>query len=103
MKYLLLILCVSTSTFADNWKDKTYIAVGAGWKFHEAKIYYHGKQYNDPISARIEISYEYSKHITFGVSHHSQWLTGFPVNTDKEPAKTELFIDYTFSISDLLK
>jgi hypothetical protein len=103
MKYLLLLtLLLSASSFADDWKDKTVIVIGAGWIFHEDKTYYNGRLVDDPLSARISIEYRYSKRIKFGISHHSQWLTGFPTNNDKEVFKTELFIDFSFSINDLI-
>ena len=89
-KYLLLSLVLMTSsTFAnENYLSKTYITLGAGYKFQESQLYYHdddGVSYKgyDPISARIEVGYHYSKSIKFGISHHSQWLTGFPFNNDK--------------------
>jgi hypothetical protein len=102
MKHLLLLAFLLPSiASASDWKDKTVIVVGAGWKFHEDKTYHNGKLIEDPLSARISIEYKYSERIKFGVSHHSQWLTGFPANSDKEVFKTELFIDFTFSVSDL--
>lgn len=103
MKYLLLLtLLMSASSFADDWKDKTVIVVGAGWIFHEDKTYYNGKLIDDPISARVSIEYKYSSRVKFGISHHSQWLAGFPRNKDKEVFKTELFIDFYFCICDLI-
>lgn len=90
-----------------DYLDKTYITIGAGYKFKEATMYFddkngNPKEFNEPISARIEIGYRYNKNIRFGISHHSQWLTGWPVNNDRnEYEKTEFFIDYTFTVGSL--
>ena len=88
-----------------SYLDKTYVTIGAGYKFQETnlKLTRNGvkKDWNEPVSARIEIYYQYSKNVTFGISHHSQWLTGFPFDDDSEYSKTEIFIDYTFSLGDL--
>ena len=89
-----------------SYLAKTYITIGAGYKFQETnlKLNKDGVQsnWNEPMSARIEVYYQYSKNVTFGISHHSQWLTGFPFNDDSEYSKTEIFIDYTFSLGGLL-
>ena len=86
--------------------DKTYITVGVGYKVQETKLYHtnsYGSSYvmNDPITARIDIGYQYSKNLTFGISHHSQYFTNAPFNNREEYAKTELFIDYKFHLGDL--
>lgn len=86
--------------------DKTYVTIGAGYKFQETslKLSKDGElsNWDEPLSARIEVYYKYSDNVTFGISHHSQWLTGFPFNDDSEYSKTEIFIDYTFSLGGLL-
>lgn len=84
--------------------DEIYLKVGSGYKFVETeyidsrttgnRIYIN----SDPISARIETGVECGN-LTYGVSHHSQWRTGFPFNDKKEMNKTEIFIDYKFSWS----
>lgn len=108
MKTLILILAlISASTSAGefdvvDYLDKTYINIGVGYKFQETVYYFGGEKFDDPVSARIEIGYRYNKNIRFGVSHHSQLLTVWPVNSDhSEPSKTEIFIDYTFTVGSL--
>ena len=113
MKRLLFILPVLFSLNVgandfnvDEFLSKTYVKIGAGYKFDELTIYMKdgdGNEYkfNDPYSARIEIGYNFTKNIKFGISHHSQWGTGYPFNDKKEPNKTELFIDYTFTLNEL--
>ena len=114
MKALLLTVLLATSATSvsasefnlDAFLNKTYVTIGAGYKFKESQFKYkeNGQtvRFNDPLSARFEIGYQYNKHIKFGVSHDSQWRTGFPFNNKKEPSKTEVFIDYTFTLGDLL-
>jgi hypothetical protein len=112
MKTLLLAttLLLSVSTTAsefnvDSFLNKTYVTVGAGYKFDESEFKFikDGKRVKSdaPISARIEMGYHYNKNVKFGISHHSQWLSGWPINGDKEPSKTEIFIDYTFTLNEL--
>lgn len=91
----------------DKYLAKTYVTIGAGYKFHESTLTYRDEEGNkydwhDPYSARIEIGYYYNKNIKFGISHHSQWATGFPMDDDiNEYGKTEIFIDYTFTLGDI--
>lgn len=87
--------------------DKTYVTIGAGYKFQETNLRFTDDtgvttDWEKPISARIEIYYQYNKNVTFGISHHSQYFTGWPVNDEKEYSKTEIFIDYTFNLGGLL-
>lgn len=86
--------------------NKTYVTVGTGYKFMEKTLWFTDDAgikhtWNDPWTARIEIGYQYSKNVRFGISHHSQWLTGWPLNDDNEYHKTEIFIDYTFTLGEL--
>ena len=104
---VVMILPAEAADFdVKSYLAKTYITIGAGYKFQETnlKLNKDGVQsnWNEPMSARIEVYYQYSKNVTFGISHHSQWLTGFPFNDDSEYSKTEVFIDYTFSLGGLL-
>ena len=88
----------------DEYLNKTYITVGIGYKFSETKIYYNDDLWHDPYSARIEIGYKGCiwERVTCGISHHSQWMTGFPISHNQnEYQKTELFIDYTFTLGDI--
>lgn len=89
--------------FTCEAKADIYIKIGTGYKLIETdhitrangeKIYYNtgGK-----LSARIEIGKE-SGNWTYGLSHHSQWAAGFPFNDQTEPQKTELFIDYKWTL-----
>jgi hypothetical protein len=105
---LLTIKSASASEFdVKAFLDKTYISVGAGYKFDELQLNFYRDDgtvtnVNDPLSARIEVGYQYSKNLTFGISHHSQWRTGFPFNSESaEYYKTEFFIDYKFYLGDL--
>jgi hypothetical protein len=77
-----------------------YAKVGAGYKFQENnKVSVDDRDFEidgwSPYSARFELAVECSN-FTYGVSHHSQWLTGAPFNDVKEYSKTEFFIDYTY-------
>lgn len=111
MKYLLILLALSFNTSAEEFDvksflNKTYVTVGVGYKVQETKLYYtnsNGSSYvmNDPVTARIDIGYQYSKNLTFGISHHSQYFTNAPFNNREEYAKTELFIDYKFYLGEL--
>ncbi|HHZ70504.1 MAG TPA: hypothetical protein EYN54_09575 [Methylococcaceae bacterium] len=97
---------MSSEFDVQKFLNKTYIKIGAGYKFHEAKFYLPDSTggthlIEQPISARIEIGYQLSRKLTVGISHHSQWLSGFPLTNKYEYFKTELFIDYTFSLGDL--
>lgn len=85
--------------------DEIYLKIGAGDKFDEqkkvrlemdnTKIY---EIQNSPYSARFETGVECGN-ISYGISHHSQWATGAPFNSEGEYYKTEFFIDYKFSWS----
>jgi hypothetical protein len=108
-KFILLLLLTapfSQATEFDikSYLNKTHVTIGAGYKFIETKLKLTTdgvtRDFNEPISARIEVYYQYSKSVTFGISHHSQWLTGFPFDDLNEYSKTEIFIDYTFSLGD---
>jgi len=99
MKYLILLLLASPVMAC----DETYIKIGAGYKLEETSSIKDQKTgrktdiISDPISARIEFGIERGN-ITYGVSHHSQWRTGFPFNDKGELNKTEVYIDYKFSL-----
>jgi len=87
--------------FADC--TEIYFKVGAGYKFHELREFEEiesGKSYRfkdlDPLSARLEFAVDCGS-LIYGISHHSQWLTGIPFNNKGEPFKTEFFVDYKFS------
>jgi len=85
--------------------NKTYVTVGAGYKFHEPKLRLHlngeYSRWSEPLSARIEIGYYINSNIKVGVSHHSQWLTGFPIDETTEYYKTEIFIDATMTLGEI--
>ena len=99
MKLILIALTMITgcSTISDP-----YLKVGAGYKFAETKIKHRitQQQYDDPISARIEIGAQcIIKEVTCGINHRSQWFSGAPFNDDKEYGVTEFFIDYTYKFN----
>lgn len=106
IKYLLIILLLSTSVNAiefdvKSFLDKTYIKVGAGYKFKEISLFTNidgvRTSFNEPLSARFEIGYQWSDNVTIGYTHRSQWLSGMP-----EYYVDELFVDYKFSLGGLL-
>lgn len=83
--------------------DEIYFKVGAGYKFEQTKYFVSENtgqinkiKFNDPLSARIETGVDCGKW-SYGISHHSQWRTGFPFNNENEIQKTEFFIDYKLS------
>lgn len=99
-----LIICASFAFFSYNAEadcDEIYLKVGTGYKFDEQnKAVLEGVEYEytnvSPYSARIETGVECGN-LTYGISHHSQWATGFPFNETGEYYKTEIFLDYKFS------
>lgn len=100
-KLAILLLSVSYNCFAC---DGPYLKIGAGYKIQETDHFYNVEtgartniQFSDPLSARIELGIE-KGNISYGVSHHSQWRTGFPFNNEDEIQKTEVFIDYKFNL-----
>lgn len=102
MKKLLLITLLTlpgqaTEFDVESFLNRSYLKVGIGYKLNETEIYFTDQGYNDdPISARLELGFEYTENITLGFSHHSQYFTGKPFSEEGEYAKNELFIDYTF-------
>lgn len=83
--------------------NKTYIEVGVGYKFDELTINFNGEKWDDPYSARIEMGYNITKHFVIGISHHSQWATGFPLGGSKnEYYKTEIFAGFRFNLGEIL-
>ncbi len=101
---VIIIVCVATFLFSPPSKADIYIKIGSGYKLIETdhivrttgeKVYFNtgGK-----LSARIEIGKEHGRW-SYGISHHSQWLSGFPINEDgNEYQKTELFADYKWTL-----
>lgn len=83
--------------------DELYLKIGSGYKLIETnnvlmdsgeRIYY---ETGGKISARIEFGKERGNW-TYGVSHHSQWFSGFPFNDRTETHVTELFVDYKWEL-----
>lgn len=91
LTFLVLAMLFSGDANADDKCTPVYAKVGAGYKFVEYR--YSDFKYVSPYSARIEVGVECGN-FSFGIAHHSQWATGWPVNNMKEPNKTEVFIDY---------
>lgn len=100
----IIMICLGLIMLSNGAKaecSEIYLKVGAGYKFSETDQIKtkDGKKFdvdNSPVSARIEIGKE-SGNVTYGISHHSQWLSGWPVNDQGEYGKTEVFIDFKFS------
>lgn len=102
MKHLLILALVLATPFvyADS---ELYFKVGAGYKFDQQdKVQLDGVTYKlttiSPYSARFELGVE-TGNLTYGISHHSNWDTGWPFNDIQEQYKTEIFIDYKWSWS----
>lgn len=103
MKKISVFICMILAANVSVACDEVYLKVGAGYKFDEqkkvrlemdsTKIY---EIQNSPYSARFETGVECGN-ISYGISHHSQWATGAPFNSEGEYYKTEFFIDYKFS------
>ena len=99
---LFVVLCAALVSM--QAKADIYVKIGSGYKLIETdhivrttgeKIYFNtgGK-----LSARVEIGKERGNW-SYGVSHHSQWLSGFPANEDgNEYQKSEIFIDYKWTL-----
>lgn len=91
------------SLFACDSKADIYIKIGSGYKLIETEylVLSDGNRIDmetgGKISARIEIGKEHGNW-TYGVSHRSQWLAGYPFNDKEELEVTELFIDYKFTL-----
>ena len=92
MKPLIIILAISLTACATP-----YARVGIGYKIQDVDVH---DLANDPVTARIEAGFERGN-LTYGISHHSQYFTGWPFNDDKEYLKTEFFIDYKFTLEHL--
>lgn len=90
--WALVMLCAH-GTRADSSDGNFYLAVGAGYKLEEHRIVHNGEAINDPITARIEVGYQLDGW-SAGVTHRSQWFSGWPVNDSEEYNVTELFIEY---------
>lgn len=102
MKIIIIIIALLSAEATAN--NNFYLKVGAGYKFYETSYIYDVNsnqniyfEFDDPISARIEIGMEH-ENISYGISHHSNWFTGYPFNDKGELQKTEIFIDYKFSL-----
>jgi hypothetical protein len=79
-----------------------YVKVGAGYKLKESDIIWQDGNKNHPISARIELGVDKGPW-SYGYSHHSQWLTGWPVDNGLEYSKHEVFIDYKWKFNEYKK
>ena len=96
MNKVLIVICALLGGCASQ---TPYFKVGASYKFDELEMTFHdgtgGKRKSDPIGARVEVGVE-DESFNYGVSHHSQFLDGWPFNDKYEYHKTELFIDYVY-------
>ncbi len=98
-----LVISIISLVVAINAKADIYIKIGSGYKLIETEyvklddgsrvdIATGGK-----ISARIEIGKE-SGNWSYGLAHQSQWFAGFPFDKDEETEKSEIFIDYKWTL-----
>lgn len=84
-------------------KADIYIKIGTGYKLIETEYLVLddgsriGIETGGKISARIEIGKE-SGNWSYGLAHQSQWFAGFPFDKDEETEKTEIFIDYKWTL-----
>lgn len=83
--------------------DGVYLKVGTSYKTHSEAythvdgVDYQWKDHSSPIGARFELGAQKGR-FTAGVAHYSQWGNGWPVNNDKEAARTEIFVDVKFDL-----
>ena len=112
----LILTSVITLTLTGCAGQVPFVKVGAGYKVDETEMVYFEKtpvfypdepmvtntrvHGNKNPSARIDIGLE-DGNWTYGISHHSNWFQGWPVNGDGEYQKTEVFVDYTFRFKPL--
>ena len=89
----------------DAFLNKTYVTIGLGYKLQETELWFIDDgvrtRFDEPFSSRIEIGYNWSRHLKFGVAHYSQYLSGSPFNNDQEYEVTMLFVDFTFTLNDM--
>lgn len=95
----LILVCM----FLVGCGSRPYVTVGAGYKVSETEYHFlvqHDAYYQKghPLTARIDIGLE-NGDFKYGLSHHSQWIEGWPVNDNGEYEKTEFFIDYTYKFN----
>lgn len=96
-KLILALIILLTTGCTSTSNTLGYCKVGAGYKFDEAYVYWGDGEKNHPVSARFECGVEDGA-LSYGGAHHSQWKTGAPFNDGYEYYKTEIFIDYKFTI-----
>lgn len=99
MKRIFILLAVICSTAANAFEWAPYAAIGIGYKFSEPKsVVYNGRHldvdFGGKDSALFEVGYEWSKGLSLGLKHDSQYSTGWPFNDRPEYRKTEVFIRY---------
>ena len=89
--------------FTCDAKADIYIKIGTGYKLIETEYIKldDGSRIDidtgGKISARIEIGKE-SGNWSYGLAHQSQWFAGFPFDKDEETEKSEIFIDYKWTL-----
>jgi hypothetical protein len=104
---ILILVLLFLSNVVSAKCESIYFKAGAGYKFHEMDsiVFYdtEGKPLqtvkfdSEPISARFELAADCDR-VVFGVSHHSQYASGWPANEKGEYFKTEIFIDIKFDV-----
>ena len=99
LKTLIVAATILMSTGCSTVKQYGYLKMGAGYKVDQTEIHYRDGSTDHPISARFEAGIEKGS-VTYGISHDSQWFTGWPLNDDMEFQKTEIFVDYKFTFND---
>lgn len=98
---LFVVLC--TALVSMQAKADIYIKIGSGYKLIETEYLVlddgsrMGIETGGKISARIEIGKE-SGNWSYGFAHQSQWFSGFPFDKDEETEKSEIFIDYKWTL-----
>lgn len=94
MKKLMIIIPILLNSCASQGY---YVKAGIGLKIQETDIKWYDGSSNHPVAARLEAGKRMGSW-TYGISHTSQWFTGWPVNNNNEYQKTELFLDYEWNL-----
>lgn len=90
MKLLLIVLLLTGCTSLPCDRGN-FIRIGAGYKLDENPWINNSDRAR--ISARMEAGRRCSGDFSYGIAHHSQWFVGWPIDSQDEYHKTEIFVD----------
>lgn len=91
-----------------SFLDNVHVRIGVAKKLHETRVYVDHVLVEDALTARLALFYRFNDvlfkgdSLDLGADHHSQYSENAPFNDRGEYAKTEIFVDYTFSLGSLL-